>query len=566
MTEERSNMATTDDAVRRAYGVLATSLNEALIETRHALEPHAALLPKGRIGDLDGLLAEFARRRVRIAIYGEVKAGKSTLLNALAGKELSPVAFDPLTSVPLRVTYGTRTVWQVGAHRVETLAELAQIMRTGVRDAHEVTVETEADLLQLGGQVDLVDTPGVGSDERYDAISAEALRSLDAVVLVVRYPGLYTQATRSLVSSLQGHIGKLFVVWNLDAHCAELSAEERERHAATLRSDVAGAHELYLLDGRAATRATAAGDNAALQASGLPQFTSALARFASSEKRQVAALREAGKRAVGWIEQAQDLLAQRRGGLDARLGGIRERLNKAQASADAKVAAARGQFTDFQAAAAAAGQQRASTVAQQADALQKAVRAARRAWVRSGQADQLEAAVTSAAEAFGSASAAANRTAADALRDAAKKFGTVVAPPAADHPDVRPAALAPPERLDRARTGSVRVLRRAVWKRWYLPGLATLERSGITGAQAAQTAWYEQAVKQAEQSVRGVLDSRLADIARAAQSEQERIRVETNFLAEEAEAAALAQHLPTLSSTRERIDEVGKEARRLADS
>ena len=53
-------MATSDDAVRRAYGVLATSLNEALIETRQAFEPHAALLPKGRIGDLDGLLAEFA--------------------------------------------------------------------------------------------------------------------------------------------------------------------------------------------------------------------------------------------------------------------------------------------------------------------------------------------------------------------------------------------------------------------------------------------------------------------------------------------------------------------------
>jgi hypothetical protein len=559
-------MATSDDAVRRAYGVLATSLNEALIETRQAFEPHAALLPKGRIGDLDGLLAEFARRRVRIAIYGEVKAGKSTLLNALAGKELSPVAFDPLTSVPLRVTYGSRTVWQVGAHRVETLAELAQIMRTGVRDAHEVAVETEADLLQLGGQVDLVDTPGVGSEARYDAISAEALRSLDAVVLVVRYPGLFTQATRTLVSGLQGHIGKLFVVWNLDAHCAELNAEERERHATTLRTDVAGAHELYLVDARAAARATAAGDAAVLAASGLPQFTSALGRFASSDKRQVAALREAGKRAVGWIEEGQQLLAQRRGGLDARLGDIRERLNKVQAGADAKVNAARGQFADFQAAAAAAGQQRASAVAQQADALQKAVRTARGIWVRSGKSDALDAAVSSAAGAFSSASTAANRTAAEALREAAKRFGTVVASPAPPHTDVRPGALAPPERLDRARTGSVRLLRRAVWKRWYLPGLATLERSGIANALAAQNAWYEQAVKQAEQSLRGVLDGRLADVARTAQSEQERIRVETNFLAEEAEAAALAQHLPTLGNARERLDEVSKEARRLADS
>ena len=65
-----------DDTARRVYGVLATSLNEALVEMRQALDPHAVLLPKGRIGDVDALLAEFARRRVRIALYGEVKAGQ----------------------------------------------------------------------------------------------------------------------------------------------------------------------------------------------------------------------------------------------------------------------------------------------------------------------------------------------------------------------------------------------------------------------------------------------------------------------------------------------------------
>jgi tRNA U34 5-carboxymethylaminomethyl modifying GTPase MnmE/TrmE len=559
-------MSASDDAARRAYGVLATSLNEALVETRQALEPHAALLPKGRIGDLDGLLAEFARRRVRIAIYGEVKAGKSTLINALAGKELSPVAFDPLTSVPLRITFGNRTVWQVGAHRVETLAELTQIMRSGVRDAHEVVVETEADLLQLGGQVDLVDTPGVGSDARFDEISAEALRSLDAVVLVVRYPALFTQATRRLMDNLQVDISKLFVVWNLDADCAELTEAERAQHGETLRADVAGAHELYLVDGRAATRAQQAGDQAALRASGLPDFSAALGRFASSEKRQVTALREAGKRAAQWIGEGHKALTQRRNGLDARLGEVRERLHKVQAGADAKNATARGQFAEFQAAASNAGAQRASAVAQHAEALLKAVRTARRAWVRSGQSDALDGAVTAAAESFAEGSLAAARTAADALREAAKRFGTVVAGAAPERVDLRPQALAPPERLDRARTGSAKLLRRALFKRWYLPGLAALEREAVPNALAAQNAWFEQAVKQAEQNVRGVLDGRLADVARSAQAEQEKIRVETNFLAEEAEAAALAQHLPALTSARERIEEVSKEARRLASA
>jgi hypothetical protein len=130
--------------------------------------------------------------------------------------------------------------------------------------------------------------------------------------------------------------------------------------------------------------------------------------------------------------------------------------------------------------------------------------------------------------------------------------------------DVRPAVIAPLERIERALGGSVRVVRRAIWKRWYLPGLTELERLGIGGDVAAQAGRFEQAAKSAETAVRGVLDTRLAEIARTAQAELERIRVETDFLAEEAEFDALTEHLPALAAQRERIAEIGKEARALS--
>ena len=128
---------------------------------------------------------------------------------------------------------------------------------------------------------------------------------------------------------------------------------------------------------------------------------------------------------------------------------------------------------------------------------------------------------------------------------------------------MRPTSLAPLERIEQALGGNARILRRAIWKRWYLPGLTTLERIGIGGDVAAQTAWFEQAAKGAENTARGLSDGRLAEIARTAQAELERIRVETNFLAEEAESDALSEHVPALAAQRERIEAIGKEARAL---
>jgi hypothetical protein len=551
-------------AITQRYGALATGLNEALDAARGVLEPHSLLLPEGRMGELDGLLAEFARRRMRIAIYGEVKAGKSTLINAIAGTELSPVAFEPLTSIPVRVTYGSTTMWRVGDRVVNNIDALSHIMRE-TEGGPEVVVETDLDLLQLGGQVDMLDTPGVGSEDRFDSISAEVLRSLDAVVLVVRYPALFTQLTRKLMKDLESDIGKLFVVWNLDGACTDLTPEERAQHAETLRARVAGAHELNLVDARAALRAAARGDRMGVMSSGLDAFREALSRFAASEKRQIVALREAAKRAERWLNDAQQALTRRKNELDSLLAGTRKRLQGVRDGAEAKNREARGQFESFQNSVAGIAEQRATAAAANAAVVRRQLRTARRRWIRTGDFEAVENTATMVTAAYADSVENATKATMQSLRDAARRFGTVI--PATPRGRCLPAAdpMTADERKQRAAEGRVLFLRRLLWRRWYLPGLSALECQALDGDLASQAAWFDAAARGAEEAARMVLEARLAEIARQADADARQIKAAVRFEECEAEFVELGRHLPEVIEQRERVGRINAEARGLME-
>ncbi|MBI4516374.1 MAG: dynamin family protein [Deltaproteobacteria bacterium] len=551
------------EAQPRAWGALATQLNQAVARAHDVLHPHTTLLPQGTLAALDAVLAELARRRVRIALYGEVKAGKSTLLNAIAGAPLSPVAFEPLTSVPLRVTYGEATTWLAAGRRFECSDGIEPLLRDNGAGIDEVVVETPLDLLQLGGQVEVLDTPGLGSAAQLDAVTANTLRTLDAVILVVRYPALFTQFTRRLMTGLQADTGKLFVVWNLDGACAELAGAERARHAENLRANVAGAHELFLVDARAAFRAAQARDPAGTAATGISALTDALARFVSSDSRNVTALREAAKRSEPQLRAAHATLSRRRAELDRALIEARTRLQDAQDTAAAEAAAAQAQLAEFDAGLARLVAQHTSAATKAAAAFSKRLRRARRRWLWRGDFAELEATTLAALARYTGEVQRALHAAGEAICSAAADFGTTVAgrPPA--HAELTLTDLAPDDRRQLAATGHAQWLRRALWQRWYLPGLAAIERTGIGADVAGQAAWITAFASEARLGAADTTAERLAEIDRRAQSELQQIRTETNFAANEAEFARLTEDLPVLAAEAEAVSAIATAARGL---
>jgi predicted GTPase len=176
-----------------------TGLLDAVRELVDAAAPALAGTPaEGSVAALRARLDE----PLRVAIAGRVKAGKSTLLNALVGEELAPTDAGECTRI---VTwYRNSHTSRVTLHLRDGVARQARFTREdgalqidlGPVDAGAVErIEVEWPAARLAG-LTLIDTPGLGSAS--EDVSDRTLRFLaigegdgateaDAVVYLMRH-------------------------------------------------------------------------------------------------------------------------------------------------------------------------------------------------------------------------------------------------------------------------------------------------------------------------------------------------------------------------------------------
>jgi GTP-binding protein EngB required for normal cell division len=153
--------------------------------------------------------------RLRVLVVGEAKRGKSTLVNALLGRDVLPSGVTPLTAVATTVRYGEdeRAVARYldGHDEKHPVAALSDLVTERGNPGNRrriagVTVYVAAPL--LAGGVELVDTPGTGSVFEWDTQAAhEALRSMDAAVFVLTADPPVSASERDLLEQ----VGRLSV-------------------------------------------------------------------------------------------------------------------------------------------------------------------------------------------------------------------------------------------------------------------------------------------------------------------------------------------------------------------
>ena len=141
---------------------------------------------------------------IDVAVFGRFKAGKSSFLNHLAGRDVLPIGVVPLTAVITRLSYGEtdRAVVQF-THGITRNIPLDEIdLYVGENENPEnrkqvAAVEVELPELKPLAQLQFVDTPGLGSAFAHNTEAAlKWLPNVGAALVAVARRGAHITSSR----------------------------------------------------------------------------------------------------------------------------------------------------------------------------------------------------------------------------------------------------------------------------------------------------------------------------------------------------------------------------------
>lgn len=283
-----------DDKLR-AYHRLKLDLAAQIRSLREAVRMQG---DERRINRCEAIMVKLAEDRFTLAVVGQFKRGKSSLMNGIIGRELLPVGVLPLTSAITVLRYGPserlliqRRHWTILEEKpLERLADyVTERGNPGNRQQVSAAyLELPNSFLRRG--LEFVDTPGIGSSiEANTATTYGFLPQCDAVLLVTSADAPLNRVELEFLCDVHRHAAKMFIVLNkVDLLEEAERTDVLEFVRATLREQAGiTAPRIFPVSALQGLTAKQRGDDALFARCGLAELESALAEFLTHQKAAV---------------------------------------------------------------------------------------------------------------------------------------------------------------------------------------------------------------------------------------------------------------------------------------
>jgi predicted GTPase len=198
--------------------------------------------------NISSLMSRLLEGRLHLAVLGQFKRGKSTLLNAFVGEPVLPVSVVPLTSVPTFIRFGEHPMIRVhyagkqsaeeytGGSTSEKTAFLIKYVTEEGNPKNELCVKEAEVLLPsplLSKGVVLIDTPGIGSTFRHNTqATLNFLQQCDAAFFLISADPPISELELDFLKQVRQKVPRLFFVLNKIDY---LDADERHQALAFFR-------------------------------------------------------------------------------------------------------------------------------------------------------------------------------------------------------------------------------------------------------------------------------------------------------------------------------------------
>lgn len=273
---------------------------------------------QGNVTGIDEVMKRLIEDNFNVAIIGEFKRGKSTLINALLGKDVLPMDVMPATATLNKISYGlTPSVTidykdghseQIGVDQLsDYVTKLTSESEERALTIKEARVYYPMPYCKNG--VTIIDTPGLNDSETMTEVVLSVLPTVDAALMVIMARSPFSESERNFIENkvINSDLGRiLFVVTGIDTIDED---EDVERVLQSIKTRIQeyvmkkaentfgidspeyelykrkiGAVRVYGVSAKKALKGKMKGDEAMLQASCFPAFEAALEKFLTEDR------------------------------------------------------------------------------------------------------------------------------------------------------------------------------------------------------------------------------------------------------------------------------------------